>query len=125
MNKTWGFPFLLFAAFLALSCGNSGRQLQSVAINHTVNGNQYQFVATGNYSKAPSTVTPIPAEWSVQIMSPPPTQYNLTIQPFVFQCTASGIFPIFAYAPSSQDALMNGSWSGAKMVSSSVTITCP
>ena len=72
---------VLALACLALSCGsnsvsNSGtnRQLQSITITQTASGQQFEFVATGNFSSSPTTVTPIPVLWSVQLLAPPPPQ---------------------------------------------------
>jgi hypothetical protein len=112
---------------LTLACGGSGssRQLQSITIAQTANGQQIKFVATGNFSSSPVTVTSIPVEWSVQLMAPPPQQYTLTTQPFSFECASSGAVPIIAYAPSDPNAPMAGPWSSAKMVQASTTITCP
>jgi hypothetical protein len=116
---------LLPATSLTLACGSSNRQLQSIAMTETANGQQLAFVATGNFSSSPTIVTSIPVQWSVQLMAPPPQQYTLTTQSFLFECTASGIFPIVAYAPSDPNAPLSGSWSSAKMIQASKTITCP
>src|ERR1700687_3495504 len=73
-----------------------------------------------------TTVTSIPVEWSVQLMAPPPPQYTLTNQPFVFDCTGSaGPVPLVAYAPSDAKGPLNGSWSSANMIQDSMEITCP
>ena len=117
-------PVLALACFTP-SCGSaSSRHLQSITISQTVNGQQFEFVATGIFSSSPTTVTPIPVMWSVQLMAPPPPQYTLTTQPFGFECTASGLFGIVAYAPSDPNASLIGSWSSAKMIQASVTLTC-
>src|SRR6202162_2902217 len=91
--------FLLPVTSLTLACG-SGRQLQSITIVQTANGQQIEFVATGHFSSSPATVNSIPVEWAVQLMAPPPRQYTLTTQPFLFECPGSGSVPIVAYAPS-------------------------
>jgi hypothetical protein len=98
MNRFCALILLLSVTSLTLACGSSGRQLQSITITQTANGQEIEFVATGNFSSSPATVTSIPAEWSVQLMAPPPRQYTLTTQPFLFGCTSSGLFPIVAYA---------------------------
>jgi hypothetical protein len=115
---------LLPVTSLTLACGSSNRQLQSIILTQTANGQQIEFVATGNFSSSPTTVTSIPVEWSVQLMAPPPQQYTLTTQPFLFECTASGPFPIVAYAPSDPNAPLSGSWSSARMIQASTVITC-
>jgi hypothetical protein len=126
MNRFWASVVLLSAASLSLACGSSNnRQLQSITITQTANGQQIEFVATGNFSSAPATVTSIPVMWSVQLMAPPPPQYTLTTQPFRFECTASGPIPIVAYAPSDPNAPLSGSWASAKMIQASTVITCP
>jgi hypothetical protein len=118
---------LLVVASLALSCGTgSGRQLQSITITQAANGQQIDFVATGHFSSPPITVTPIPVEWSIQLMAPPPPQYSLTTQPFMLGCpSSSGLYPIVAYAPSDANAPLNGSWSTNMISSAGATVTCP
>ena len=64
MNKLWAPLILLVGALLALSCGGSGRQLQSLSIQQTANGQQIQFVATGAFSGPSATVTPLAVMWS-------------------------------------------------------------
>ena len=127
MNRFCSVILPLLATSLILACGSSGssRQLQSITIAQTASGQQIEFVATGNFSSSPATVTSIPVEWSVQLMAPPPQQYTLTTQPFPFKCTASGPFLIVAYAPSDANAPLSGSWSGAKMIQASTLIICP
>jgi hypothetical protein len=121
MNRFCAVNLLLFVTSLTLACGSNGssRQLQSITIAQTANGQQIKFVATGNFSSSPVTVTSIPVEWSVQLMAPPPQQYTLTTQPFSFECASSGAVPIIAYAPSDPNAPMAGPLSSAKMVQSS------
>ena len=128
MNRLSAFILLLLVNFLTLSCGSgrdSNRQLESITITQTANGQQIEFVATGNFSSSPATVTSIPVEWSVQLMAPPPPQYTLTTQPFLFECTSSGSIPIVAYAPSDPNAPLSGSWSSATMIQASTVIACP
>jgi len=126
MNRFSALILALFITFLTLDCGisSSNRQLQSITMNQTAEGQRIEFAATGNFSGPPDTVTSIPVEWSVQLMTPPPKEYTLTTQPFIFQCTASGVFPIVAYAPSNPNAPATGSWSSAKMIEASTVITC-
>jgi hypothetical protein len=124
MNKFCALILLLPTTSLTLACG-SGRQLQSITIAQTANGQQIEFVATGNFSSSPAVVNSIPVEWSVQLMAPPPKQYTLTTQPFLFECTTSGPFPIVAYAPSDPNAPLSGSWSSATMIQASTVINCP
>jgi hypothetical protein len=131
MNRSWAVLLVPLVTSLTLSCGSgsdSNRQLQSITIAQTANGQQIEFVATGHFSSPPVTVTSIPVEWSVELTAPPPPQYTLTAQPFAFDCgvaerTSSGPVPIVAYAPSNANAPLRGSWSG--MVQASTVITCP
>ncbi len=73
MNRPCAVTLLLLVTSLTLACG-SRRQLQSITIAQNANG---EFVAAGNFSGPPATVTSIPVEWSVQLMAPPPQQYTL------------------------------------------------
>lgn len=129
MNKYWALIILLPVTSLTLACGSSSsRQLQSVTITQTTNGEQIEFVATGNFSSSPARVTPIPVEWSVQLMAPPPPKYTLTTQPFGFDCGVAELTspgPIVAYAPSDPNAPLTGAWSSVKMIQASVVIACP
>jgi len=124
MKKLPVFIVLLLAASLILSCGNNGRQLQSISIAQTVNGEEIQFVATGTFSAAPITVTPLPVWWT---FAPPGGPYTLTTQPFVLQCTVSGPYPspIIAWAPADPNAPSSGSWSSTKMITASTGAICP
>jgi hypothetical protein len=125
MSRFCALILLLPVASLTLACGSSNRRLESVTITQTANGQQIEFDATGNFTSSPTTVTSIPVEWSVQLKAPPPQQYTLTAQPFLFECPASGLFPIVAYAPSDPNAPLNGSWSNVRMIQASTVITCP
>ena len=124
MNRFCALILLLPVTSLTLACGSSNRRLQSITMTQTANGQQIEFVATGNFSSSPTTVTSIPVEWSVQLMAPPPQQYTLTTQPFLFECTAPGPFPIVVYAPSDPNAPLRGSWSSARMIQASTVLTC-
>jgi len=106
---------LLLAVLSTLSCG-SNRQLQSITINATYAGaNQWQLTATGKFSAAPLTVTPLPVSWSG---APPAGTYSLTTQPFVIQCAAGApAGPWVAMAPADPHAASSGSTSSTKMVS--------
>ncbi len=117
-------------ASLFTSCGSgSGRQLQSITVAQTVNGQQIEFVATGTFSEAPTTVTPLPVTWGVGPFAPPPPgnlDYQLTTQPFIFSCTVAGpSLPVVAWAPPDPNVASSGSWSFKKMVIASAAVTCP
>src|SRR5580692_4726494 len=68
---------LLVALAVTVSCGNAGagmagtgRQLQSITITQTTNGQQIQFLATGTFSAPPTTVSPLPVAWTLGLMAP-------------------------------------------------------
>jgi len=130
MHKAPVLLLLLIVASLALSCGSgSGRQLQSITVTQTVNGQQIEFVATGTFSEAPTTVTPLPVTWGVGPFAPPPRgnlDYQLTTQPFIFNCTVAGpSLPVVAWAPPDPNVASTGSWPFKKMVIASAEVTCP
>lgn len=128
MNRLWA-PFsLVILAGLALACGSgNGRQLQSITISQTANGEQLLLVATGTFSKPPITVTPLPVFWSFGLIAPPPPTYDLSTQPYVLDCTGSPTFPspAAALAPTNPNAPISGPWSSVKMVTGSAPVTCP
>jgi len=123
MNRSWAFITLLSAACLTLACGSgNNRQLQSITINAAVSGEQIEFVATGTFSAPPTTVSPLPVSWSY---APPPGEYNLTTQPFVFNCAQpESPGPIVACAPTDPNAPSSGSLPLAKMTCNSGPIPC-
>jgi hypothetical protein len=127
MRKYWALPLVLAVTCFTLSCGSS-RHLQSISITQTANGQQIQFVATGNFSSAPITVTPLPVAWGFGPFAPPPPTltYTLTTQPFSFDCAGSGPYlPVSAAAPSNPNAPLNGTLPFAKIVTGSAPVTCP
>jgi hypothetical protein len=130
MYNYWLSVVLLFAAILTLACGSSpsSRQLRSITIHTVVNGSELQFTATGTYSAPPTTVTPLPVNWSFGLMAPPPNtlQYTLTTQPFIFNCLSAGPFAgVTAVAPSDPNAPATGTLPFAKMTVASASTTCP
>jgi hypothetical protein len=62
MNRLRALILLLPVVTLTLACGSSNRQLQSITMTRTANGQRTEFVATGNFSSPPATVTSIPVE---------------------------------------------------------------
>jgi hypothetical protein len=127
MKRSWA-PVVLLVAAVALSCGNSGRQLQSISISQTLSGQQIQFIATGHFSGMPTTVTPLPVSWGIGPFAPPPPSltYTLTMQPFVFDCTVSNSsLPVSVVAPSNPHAPMTGSLPFHDMVTGEAPIQCP
>jgi len=115
--------FFVPVSCLTLVCGSSNRQLQSITINSAVSGQRIQFTATGTFSAAPITVTPLPVSWS---FAPPPPRYTLTTQPFLVDCEhRESPGPIVAMAPAAADAASSGSRLTTKMISASRAIPCP
>jgi len=63
--------FLGLAACMLWACGSSHRQIQSISLSPaSADAQDYpngkvQFVATGHYDAAPTTVTPLQAGWGV------------------------------------------------------------
>ncbi len=121
MRCFWAPVLLLFAASLTLACGSgSGRQLQSITLTGTwISNTQFELVATGHFSAAPTTVTPLPVFWSLQ---PSPTQYTLSTQPYVTQCAPLQA-SLTAWAPVNPNAPSSGMLSSTKMLS--VSYACP
>jgi hypothetical protein len=118
---------LLPVTLLTLSCGSgNGRALQSISISQTAVGAHIQFVATGTFSSAPMTVTPLPVDWSNGLLAPPPPQYTytLTTQPYVYDCGNANpaMVQVSAYAPTDPNAPMSGTTT--KVVTASATLSC-
>lgn len=111
---------LMLVIYFTLACGSSmsSRQLQSISISATPNGSEIQLVATGTFSAPPTTVTPLPVFWWVDL---PPGQYTLTTQPYVIQCPGPG--PIFAIAPANPNAPSSGPISWTEMVKQQTSCT--
>ena len=114
MRSVWTLALLL-AVSLSLACGTGAgtqRQLQSITIAQTLNGQQVQFIATGTFSTAPTTVTPLPVDWTLGLMAPPPAQYSYTLstQPYVYDCANAGAYnlPVVAFAPPDPSAPSSG-----------------
>lgn len=117
---------------LTLACGgsSSSRQLQSIAIHSAVNGQQIQFTAAGTFSAPPTTVDPLPVNWSLGLFAPPPAnlQYTLTSQPYLVNCVdeeVNGPAQISAFAPKNPSATMEGTVAFAQGVAAAMTFTCP
>jgi hypothetical protein len=116
MKLTRPLPRLLLVLLLAsliTGCG-TGRHLQSITLTQTPvnNGEQVQFVATGTFSAPPTTVTPLPVDWTNGLMAPPPKvcSYTLTTEPYVVNCTGAGpeVLQAVAFAPPNPNAPTTG-----------------
>jgi len=120
---------LLATASLTLGCGASGRHLQSITLTQTAinNGEQVQFVATGTFSAPPTTVSPLPVDWTNGLMAPPPPiySYTLTTQPYVVNCTAMGPEEpqAVAFAPPDPNAPASGN-SKTVVTAAAVATSC-
>lgn len=120
----------LFAAALIRGCSSGdGRQLQSIAISQTTNGEQVQFTASGTFSAPPTKVTPLAVSWGIGLFAPPPPgnlRYTLTTEPFVFHCSDSDpVLPVSVFAPSDPNAAISGSLPFKDMVTAHAKIQCP
>lgn len=130
---------LTTAACLALSCGMGNppqHMLESITLNPTsadagnyANG-QVQFVATGQYSTAPTIVTPLMATWGACYQFQPTTAVTVS-QNGVAQCTpgASGTFFVWANDPIGGSGTFNCSaetaCGGGCVVQANALLTCP
>jgi hypothetical protein len=127
MNKPWTLSFFTLAVSCTLACGSGsgGRQLQSITIAQTQSGAQVQFVATGTFSAPPTTVSPLPVDWTNQLMAPPPPTYSYTLStaPYVYNCNSSGPAVVVAFAPPNPDAPSSGS--ASRVVQGAATFNCP
>src|SRR5690348_8018085 len=116
VKSFYGVFFCALVGILSSSgCGGTGsnRQLLSLTISPqsaaAQNGQQPQFVATGHFNTAPTTVTPISVAWqqSFPVFDPPGMviPFTLTQQPFAGQCF-QGIHTVtvVAFAPVNANA---------------------
>lgn len=123
MSRFWALILFVSVTSFTLACGSSNRQLQSITINSVANGQQIHFVATGTFSAPPTTVSPLPVSWS---FAPPPSEYTLTTQPFLYQCNQpESPGPVVACAPADPSAPSSGSFSNTRMSCGSGPIPCP
>ena len=122
-------PVSIILAFLCAGCGNSNpRELQSITINpptadaSTFAGGQVQFIATGHYSKAPTTISPVTVLWSVY--KPPLATID---QNGVAQCSVgtTGQFTVLAYAPSEPVLPISKLSASKKPVLGMAQLVCP
>ncbi len=110
---------VLLTVCLVACGGGSTRHLLSISISPpTANGANFplggvQFTATGTFDKAPVTVTPLTATWSI---SPSGIASIGTSDGFA-QCISTGTATITASAPVTQGS--------STMVSGTATLTCP
>ena len=109
---------VLFTVCLVACGGSSPRHLLSISITPpTANGANFplggvQFIAAGTFDKAPATVTPLTATWSIS----PSGVASIETSAGFAQCISTGIATITASAPITQGS--------STMVSGTATLTC-
>ena len=91
---------------VALSCGGSNRQLESITINRS-GLTQLQFTATGTFSTSPASVSPLAVFWwTGPALLHPPFVYTLSSQPYNIACQTGD--SVIAIAPTSPNAPVSG-----------------
>ncbi len=127
MRRSGSCCFLLIAISFLISCGSS-RRLQSITIAQSGTSPQFQFVATGHFSSAPTTVTPLAVDWvASNVLSPPPAQYsyNLTSQPYSYNCSKANpqsLGAVTALAPVDPNAPVSGTTKN--VVTATMPLSC-
>ena len=102
------------------SCGGGGRALISISVSPaTANGADFplggvQFTATGTFNKAPTTVTPLSATWSIK----PAGVATIETNNGFAQCASTGTATITAAVSVSSDTAQTA-------VFGTATLTCP
>lgn len=137
----YGLQFFLFllvvAAAISLACGSSaGRMLQSVTLSPaTADAQNYpdgqvQFTATGNYSTAPSPVTPLSASWGACDQGGNSTESVSVSTSGLAQCAtgALGTYTVWAFDVNPGTATCNvigACGGGCGRITGSAQLTCP
>jgi hypothetical protein len=118
-NKTVRSIAVVLLTVCVVACGGgSTRHLLSISIAPpTANGADFplggvQFTATGTFDKAPVTVTPLTAVWSIA----PSGVASIETSDGFAQCISTGTATITSSAPVSQGS--------STMVSGTATLTC-
>ena len=124
-----GLVSIIMLALLCAGCGNNNlRELQSITITpatadaSTFATRQVQFIATGHYSKPPTTISPVTVLWSVY--KPPVATID---QNGVAQCSAgmTGYVTVLAYAPSEPSLPISKLSSSKRPVLGMAQLVCP
>jgi hypothetical protein len=137
-----GLPFLFFLSLIsvaiALACGvSTPRMLESVSLSPTTadaqnfpNG-EVPFVATGYYTRPPSTVTPETATWGACSQNGATSAVSVSTTG-VARCTAgaSGIYMVWAGVPNPAftgtcPAFLTACGLSCNTVVGTATLTCP
>jgi len=122
MRRFWALFLLLSAASLILSCGYSGRQLQSITINGVGSCCTFTYTATGSFNAAPMSVSPLPTSWS---LGTPPATYQLTTQSFEVDCSGPLTNTLVtAMSPADPHAPSSGLVATTKMITATTTAPC-
>ena len=122
MRRFWALFLLLSAASLILSCGSSGRQLQSITINGAGSCCTFTYTATGSFNTTPMSVTPLPTSWS---LGTPPATYQLTTQSFEVDCNGPITnMLVTAMSPADPNAPSSGLVSNTKMITATTIAPC-
>jgi len=133
---TISFVALLLAASLALSCGASQSQLQSMTVSpatadaQSYPGGEVPFVATGYYKNPNHTVAPQPANWVACQQNAPTNQVSVT-STGVAHCAsgATGTYSIKAWDIPNMAGVYNcpvmTACGGGCTVEATAQITCP
>jgi len=124
---------LAVAACLTLACGVSSppqHMLTSITLSPTSANGQVQFVATGTYTTAPVTVTPLTATWGACYQFQPTTAVTVSSTGLA-QCAsgASGTFFVWANdpidAPGTYSCPAENACGGGCVVQGNALLTCP
>lgn len=122
----FGFALVLSLLLVAVGCGSSNpRQLLSIDISASSLIDSVQFVSTGHFNQAPTSVSPLPVMWVVYL---PHGESGPTIdQTGLAQCRAgvSGTFTILAYAPADPNIPVKIPLPPVKTVLGTTTMNCP
>lgn len=124
------------ALLMITGCAEGNRQLQSLTVSPasaTANGSAVQFTATGHWSQAPVTETPMPANWGACVADGSGTTTDVTVsQTGLATCSsgAKGNYMVFAWDPQYGGSgpvctAITACDGGCGRVSAQVGITCP
>jgi hypothetical protein len=134
-----GLGTLVTVAVFALSCGSSTpqHQIQSITLApasadaENYANRQVQFVATGHYSTAPMTVSPLSANWGACSQFAATTAVSVTSYGLA-QCAsgAAGTYTVWANQPADlgpgvYNCAAETACGGGCTVQGSAQLTCP
>jgi len=108
------FLLLVLSAAITLACGSGLHIPQSVVVNPAnANGEDYPaagvpFTATVYYETKPSPVSPAQASWNACFQGGPTNGVSVS-SAGVAQCSASGVYTIYAFVPNPAEKGICGS----------------